>query len=131
MFKNIFILFLSLAQEDGIDDDDEDIITDEPITEEVLNEPDENNGDNLETGLVQESVVEVLKLKDEYKAVIVKWRKVVNKYSGRSTVDHDYLQNAIKEWQKQKVSPKQHLYNPSYICMVGCAMLYITYQKIF
>ena len=130
MFKNIFILFLSLAQEDGIDDDDEDIITDEPITEEVLNEPDdENNGDNIETGLVKESVVEVLKLKDEYKAVIVKWRKVVNKYSGRSTVDHDYLQNAIKEWQKAKVSNIGHLYNSSYICMVGCAMLYITYHK--
>ena len=85
-------------------DEYEDIISNEPITEEVLNEPDDgNNGDNLETGLVNESVVEVLKLKDEYKAVIAKLRKVVNKYSGRSTVDVDYLQNAIKAWQKEKV----------------------------
>ena len=78
---------------------------DEPITEEVLSEHDdeENNGDNFETGLANESVVEVLKLKDEYKAVIAKLRKVVNKYSGRSTVDVDYLQNAIKAWQKEKV----------------------------
>ena len=47
---------------------------DEPITEEVLSEHDdeENNGDNFETGLANESVVEVLKLKDEYKAVIAK-----------------------------------------------------------
>ena len=26
---------------------------------------------------------------------------------------------------------KQHLYNSSYICMVGCTMLYITYHKSF
>ena len=107
---------------DEIDDDEE------PITEEVLNEPDDdNNGDNTETGLVKESVVEVLKLKDEYKAVIVKLRKLVNKYSGKSTVDHDYLQNAIKAWQKEKVN--QYLYNPSYICMMGFAMLYTKYHK--
>ena len=61
--------------------------------------------------------------------MIVKLRKVVNKYSGRSTVDHDYLQNAIKAWQKEKVGFKKHLYNPSYICMVGCAMLYTKYHK--
>ena len=58
---------------------------------------------NEETGLVKEAVVEVLKLKSNYNSVIAKWRKIVNKYSGRSTVDHDYLQNRIKEWQKQKV----------------------------
>ena len=75
---------------------------------------------NEETGLVKEAVVEVLKLKSNYNSVIAKWRKIVNKYSGRSTVDHDYLQNRIKEWQKQKV--RKHLCNPPYICMVGCTM---------
>ena len=32
--------------------------------------------------------------------VIKKWRKICKKYNGPSTVDHDHLQGAIKEWQK-------------------------------
>ena len=95
--------------------------------EEVLNEEDpiiSNETESTEeTGLVKETVVEVLKLKINYSSVITKWRKIVNKYNGRSTVDHDYLQNRIKEWQKQKVSLLgKHLCNPSHICMVGCIM---------
>ena len=79
--------------------------------EQVLHEGD--SGDSTitnetgiieETGLVKETVVEVLKMKSNFSSVITKWRKIVNKYNGRSTVDHDYLQNRIKEWQKQKVS---------------------------
>ena len=69
--------------------------------EEVLNEEDpiiSNETESTEeTGLVKETVVEVLKLKINYSSVITKWRKIVNKYNGRSTVDHDYLQNRIKE----------------------------------
>ena len=39
---------------------------------------------------------------DEYGTVIKKWRKIVNRYSGHSTVWHDQLQDAIKAWQKKK-----------------------------
>ena len=63
--------------------------------------------------------MEVLQLKDEYKALIVKWRKVVNKYSGRSTVDHDYLQNAVKAWQKEKVN---------YICTIHHTLVWWVVQ---
>ena len=35
--------------------------------------------------------------------VIVKSRKIVNKFSGKSTPLKDQLQDAIKNWQKKRV----------------------------
>ena len=49
----------------------------------------------------------MLFLDNVHDKIIKKWRKICKKYNGRSTVDHDYLQKAIKEWQKKKDPTKK------------------------
>ena len=42
-------------------------------------------------------------MKRKFAKVIVKWRKIVNKFNGRSSVQKDQLQDAVKIWQKKQV----------------------------
>ena len=90
--------------EDSDDENDQDV-SDEDDDEDFDQEDDEfDNDDDLEdeSGLIDETNEEFAELKDiEIKDLIAKCRKIVNKYSGRSTNNHALLQDAIKDWQRK------------------------------
>ena len=95
------------------DAEDEIIESDEELSEfeddsdsedEIVDEEDEEYETRNETGLYEEEPEEALELNYAYDKVIKKMRKIINRYSGRSTPRSDALQAAIKEWQKQNVS---------------------------
>ena len=98
-------------QNENITDDDYDDNSDEDQTDSEDEESDEeeeqnseNDDDNVESEeFDNEDVLDVPKLKRKYGLVIVKWRKIVNTFHGRSTPRKDQMQDAIKKWQKQQV----------------------------
>ena len=78
----------------------------------------EDDGSVDETGLVQEESGEPLEMIDDFEPTIKKCRKIVNTFHGRSTPQVDYLQDAVKKWQKEKVIILRHiLYQIHYIVM--------------
>ena len=85
----ILYMFLEIENEEQNSDDEDDAQSDDDEVEEI----DEN----------EEEIIDVPQLKKKYAKVIVKWRKIVNKFNGRSTVQKDQLQDAIKKWQKKQV----------------------------
>ena len=99
-------------QNENITDDDYDDNSDEDQTDSEVEESDEEeeeqiseNDDDVDDVESEENedVVDVPKMKRKYGLVIVKWRKIVNTFHGRSTPLKDQFQDAIKKWQKQQV----------------------------
>ena len=98
--------------DEAVEDDEEieslDGMSDSDIGDE--SEVEEDNSDNSENeeeemGLFEVEPEETLELNDEkYEIVINKLRKIINRYSGRSTPRGDEFQKAVKDWQKRKVN---------------------------
>ena len=85
---------------DGMSDSD---IGDESEVEEDNSDDSENEEEEM--GLFEVEPEETLELNDEkYEIVINKLRKIINRYSGRSTPRGDEFQKAVKDWQKRKVN---------------------------
>ena len=102
-------LMKKTTENQNVNEDDYDDNSDEDQTDSEVEEEDEQNSENDDDDNVEseefenEDVIDVLKLKRKYGLVIVKWRKIVNTFHGRSTPRKDQMQDAIKRWQKQQV----------------------------
>ena len=101
------------SEEENSDDEEPEEEEEEEEDSEVESE-DSDDDEMEETGVDSESDTsdsesninverDMIKLRNKFRNVVAKCRKIVNKYQGRSTPNRDYFQSKVKAWQKNQV----------------------------